>query len=339
MNTPLENQDSPWKEVLHIFFQYFMAFFFPLADREIEWKRKVRFLDKELQQIFYGASSGRKVVDILAEIYLKNGNSAWILVHVEVQSHKEEGFAERMFVYNYRIYERYKRPVAGFAVLADDNPAWKPNRFGYNVLGCEMGISFPIAKIMDYKHRWDDLEKSKNPFATIVMAHLKALETKKDRKGRLHWKLNLIKGLYKKGHTKSNIIALFRFIDGVMTLPQDLENLFWERIQEFEEVKKMPYLCPIEKKFLKEGFEQGIQQGMQQGIQQGILQNARDVIFEIIRLRFKKVPRTVQKWVKSIDELPILKALNQQAITSGSLNEFLLSIEKIKACNGNTDPQ
>jgi hypothetical protein len=30
-------------------------------------------------------------------------------------------FAERMFVYNYRLYDRYRRPIASMAVLADEH--------------------------------------------------------------------------------------------------------------------------------------------------------------------------------------------------------------------------
>lgn len=33
-----------------------------------------------------------------------------------------------MFVYNYRIFDRYDRPVASLAVLADDDPGWRPPR-------------------------------------------------------------------------------------------------------------------------------------------------------------------------------------------------------------------
>jgi hypothetical protein len=34
-----------------------------------------------------------------------------------------------MFVYNYRLFDRFDAPVASFAVLADDDPRWKPDGF------------------------------------------------------------------------------------------------------------------------------------------------------------------------------------------------------------------
>ena len=42
-----------------------------------------------------------------------------------------------------------------------------------------------------YKQDWSSLEGNRNPFSTVVMAHLKAQETKKDYEIRKDWKLRL----------------------------------------------------------------------------------------------------------------------------------------------------
>jgi len=39
-----------------------------------------------------------------------------------------------------------------------------------------MRLEFPILKLSDYESRWDELENSTNPFAVMVMAHLKTRE-------------------------------------------------------------------------------------------------------------------------------------------------------------------
>jgi hypothetical protein len=44
------------------------------------------------------------------------------LVHVEVQTARDADFPRRMYVCNYRIFDRYNRAVASLAVLADDVP-------------------------------------------------------------------------------------------------------------------------------------------------------------------------------------------------------------------------
>ena len=102
------------------------------------------------------------------KVWRKGGDEIWVLVHVEVQASEEGAFTQRMFVYNYRIFDRYKRPVASLAILTDDRPSWRPDRYGYAIWGCEMGLRFPVAKLTDYAKRWPELEQSDNPFASAV---------------------------------------------------------------------------------------------------------------------------------------------------------------------------
>jgi hypothetical protein len=63
-----------------------------------------------------------------------------VLVHVEIQNQRDPDFPERMFVYHYRIYDRYRRLVVSLAVLGDEEATWRPDRFGYSMFGCTMGL-------------------------------------------------------------------------------------------------------------------------------------------------------------------------------------------------------
>jgi hypothetical protein len=56
----------------------------------------------------------------------KSGEDTWVLVHAEIQGHKDNSFADRLFVYNYRVFELYKKTVVSLAILADDNVNWRP---------------------------------------------------------------------------------------------------------------------------------------------------------------------------------------------------------------------
>ncbi len=40
--------------------------------------------------------------------------------------------------------------------------------------GCQASLSFPVVKLRDYNERWAELEVSTNPFAIVVMSHLKS---------------------------------------------------------------------------------------------------------------------------------------------------------------------
>ena len=55
-------------------------------------------------------------MDKLVKVWRKSGEEEWVLIHVEIQSQDETGFARRMYVYNYRIFERYNRQVASLTI-------------------------------------------------------------------------------------------------------------------------------------------------------------------------------------------------------------------------------
>ena len=62
------------------------------------------------------AELGKRFVDKLAKVALRDGSERWVYVHLEVQGSAQAEFAERMFVYHYRLFDRYRQPVASLAV-------------------------------------------------------------------------------------------------------------------------------------------------------------------------------------------------------------------------------
>src|SRR5207249_824348 len=123
--------------------------------------------------------------DKLVKVWKRDGADLWLLIHIEVQGTVEPDFADRMYEYNRRIQDRYGHPVVSMAVLTDDRAGWRPDRYIYNELGFALDVRFPIAKLLDYRRRWEALEASANPFATVVMAHLEARATRRRPRARL----------------------------------------------------------------------------------------------------------------------------------------------------------
>jgi hypothetical protein len=262
----VSDYDSPWKGALDLFLEAFLAFFFPQAYAEIDWSRDYKTLETELMQVIREAAVGRHRADKLVQVWLRNGQETWLLIHVEVQSQVEEDFPRRMFTYNYRIFDLYNQTVVSLAVLGDEREAWRPDRFGYGRWGCEVGIRFPIVKLLDYGADEAALEANANPFAAVVLAHLKTQETRQDAEARRSWKIRLVKGLYARGLTKEQVRELFRLIDWMMDLPEGLEGLFWQELTQFEEEKRMPYVTSVERMALKEGERKGILRGIRLGL-------------------------------------------------------------------------
>ncbi|MBD2355636.1 DUF4351 domain-containing protein [Tolypothrix sp. FACHB-123] len=244
---PATEYDSPWKDILQTYFSEFMQFFFPNAYNEIDWRQQPEFLDKELQEVVVDAEIGRRFADKLVKVYLQNGQETWVLIHVEVQSQEEADFAARMYTYNYRIYDRYKKSVASLAILGDDRANWRPEQFGYSLFGCRLNFQFPIIKLIDYQPRLSELDNDNNPFATVVMAHLAALNTRNDRNNRKQQKLALVQSLYEKGFEEQDVINLIAFVDWMLTLPPNLEAEFKLEIQQLEARRRMKYVTSFER--------------------------------------------------------------------------------------------
>jgi hypothetical protein len=255
--------DSPWKEGLDHYFEACLAFFFPLAHADIDWGRGFEMLDKELQKIIRQAKHGRRVVDKLVKVWLKDGQEKWLLIHIEVQARRERDFPRRMYVYNYRLFDRYDKEVISLAILADDDPSWRPSQYGYSRWGFRTGIEFPVVKLLDYAAQEQVLEASANPFALLVLAHLKALETRRAPADRKAWKVRLVKGLYKRGLNAEDVRQLFRFIDWLLELPPALERMFREEIDRYEEEKRMRYVPTYERAARTEGLLTGIRVSLQ----------------------------------------------------------------------------
>jgi hypothetical protein len=251
--------DSPWKEALDRYFEACLALFFPHAHADIDWGRGYEMLDKELQPIVHQAKHGRRYVDKLVKVWLKDGQEKWLLIHVEVQAWKEGDFPRRMHVYNHRIFDRYDQEVVSLAILADDDPAWRPSRYEYARWGFRTTTEFPVVKLLDYAPQYRKLESDPNPFAVVVLAQLKALETRRSPAERRAWKVRLVKGLCGRGMDSEDVRRLFLFIDWVMELPGPLEDLFWEEVDAYQQEKSMPFISIAERMTMVKGLLRGIE--------------------------------------------------------------------------------
>jgi len=305
--------DSPWKEAVEYYFKYFMAFFFPTIHDGIDWSRSYEFMDKELEKIVRDAQSGRRYADKLVRVFLHDGCETRLMIHIEIQGYRDSTFPKRMYIYNYRIFDRYNIETVSVAVLTDDNPRFRPDEYITSRWGCELTFRFPIAKVWDYRRDWSSLADDPNPFAIVVMAHLKALEVQ-DAFIRKRWKLRLIRLLYDRGYAYKDVLELFRFIDWLLILPQDLDKQFIEELRIIEEEKRMPFVTSVERI--------GIEKGIQEGIRLGSLKEAQEMVIEALKARFGTVPQDVEITVQEIEVKENLKRLLRQAILSDSLETF-----------------
>ena len=296
--------DTPWKDVLEQFFEPFMHFYFPDAHAQIDWEAGFIFKDKELQKVTRRAKIGRLTVDKLVQVCLRSGQELWVLIHIEVQSQHDTDFAKRVFVSNYRLFDREEKSVASLVILSDSSSEWRPSQFGYSVFGSDMQLRFPTIKLLDYREQAAALETDPNPFAVVTLTHLKALETKGYDEVRYNWKGRLFRSLYQRGWSAEQIRHLYDFIDWMVDLPEELNDKLWEEMRQYEKEINMPYVNSAERYGIKKGLEQGLEQGLAKGITKGRREGRRaQAATTVVRLathKFGIVDKAIETQIKSL---------------------------------------
>ena len=273
-------------------------------------------MDNALEKITRDAEIGIRYADKLTKVWLKTGELAWVLIHIEVQASRETNFAERIYVYRHRIWEKHKVDVASLVILCDDEQNYRPNKYKKGIWGCELNFTFPIVKLLDFAENWIKLENNSNPFAIVVMAQLKAKEIM-DGQERKYWKSRLTRMLYERDYEKQDIIALYCFIDWLLVLPEELEEEFIRELHEFEKEKIMQYVSNIERVGFKKGKQQGIQQGKRQGMQQG----ESTMLVRQIERKFGQVSKEVKQKIGLADSDTLLE-WGEKILSASTLDDI-----------------
>ncbi|MCP4589646.1 MAG: hypothetical protein GY842_02785, partial [bacterium] len=128
-----DQYDSPWKNILDLYFPQFMAFFFPKLAKKIDWSAGYESLEQELHEVVRDAETGKRVVDKLMKVRTLSGKPLCVFIHIEIQVGRESEFPLRMFIYHYRLFDRYPEAVVSLAILGDEDPGWRPDRYKHKL--------------------------------------------------------------------------------------------------------------------------------------------------------------------------------------------------------------
>ncbi len=304
--------DGAWKRALKKFLPHCFQLLFPAAHARIDWARGVAFLDKELERAARDTKFPELRVDKLIRVYLKGGGALWMLIHIEIQSQHDKNFALRMCVYNCRIFDLYGRPVASFAVLADDSASWRPDCYARELLGSRLELRFPIVKLKDFELRIGELERSSNPFALVVLAHLRTQESKKNDGLRTDFKRELYRLAYRSGYSKADIRELLIVIDWMLVLPDTVQAQLTPELDALEKETPVEFMNYYARQHMKKGE----------------LKMARESVIVVLRAHFQRIPAEIKNSVLSIEDIATLKKLQIRAVKCKSLDDFKSTLAK-----------
>ena len=297
----MTDNDSPWKELLEQELPLTLAFFFPAIHASLDWVQEHENLEQELRTLYPTGETGKRIADCLVKAVGDGGDARYL--HGEVQGGVEEGFPRRMHVYNYRAEDRFGQPVGSFAILIDDDPRWRPDRYESSLCGTTRTLEYPVAKILDWHGKEAELRTHANPVAVFVLAQLASMRTKKDDEARAEAKLEMILLLQERFDTEFDRLRWYRYLDWLLALPREYDREVWTRVEEMKE-KGMPFVTFAE----KHGFEKGAREERIRGAKQSI---------ELaIELRFPASLPSFTAQLGKIDDLDRLQQILQLAKTA-----------------------
>ena len=331
-------RDILWKGIIEDLFEDFLHYFFPQYVNEIAFDKGYEFLDKELQMIYPEAntSSKQRRADLLIKVFLRNGEEKWLLIHIEIQGYKDDEFPFRMYVYNYRSFDRFGKNVVALAILTDDNINFRPSFYEKITWDTTIRYDYQMFKLLDYD--LDVFIKSPNPFASVLQvarAHIKNKRFNSDE-DLLELKVELFRIMLQKGHDKNTIRTITNFIKYYVNFKKsDFYSKFEEQFHTITKTDtSMGLLELVETMEKKEIFEQGIEQGIEQGEDIGVQKERKKTIEKMLLKGFsiKDISEILEKPEHEISELHLEIKVEALIKESKSTNEIcnLLNINDAK---------
>jgi predicted transposase YdaD len=253
--------------VLEEVFDDLLRFIFPDADRVYDMERGFEFLDKELSEMYPEPrkESATRFADKLVKVFRRDGEEDCILCHIEIQGETKKKdrplFAERMVRYFYRIWDKYRKPVSAVAIFTGRDGKKMPDRFEYAYRNTRLLYQYPTISILDFTD--DQLEKSDNPFAQVILAaRTSLLEGKIPPADLLDRKVLIARKLLRKGFSLRKIRAIFVFLENYVAFDDPEMNLnFKNRI----ESKDKNNIMGIDEYLKQVGREEGLAEGLEKG--------------------------------------------------------------------------
>jgi hypothetical protein len=122
---------------------------------------------------------------------------------------------------------------------------WRPSEDVFTVADFESRLRFPVYKLIDkLDAEWRDDHSLP---VQIARAQIAALLTAGDPQGRYRAKWQLVRNLYNLGYNADEAREIFRLIDWMMSLPEDLNQTFEQELSTLEECLAMPYVTSVER--------------------------------------------------------------------------------------------
>ena len=276
--TPISQADLLWKDLFTEFDSEAILFFFGRKlYKSIDFSVPPEYLEQEFNATFAANEPSKKIADKIIRYRLKNGQDKYIIIHVEFQGQSEEDFALRMYTYFVYIFIKFNNTdVTAVALFTGASRPIGYNCFKVSNFGTTMTYKFNTYTVREQNEA--QLLRSNNPFALAVLASLYMIKAGQNDYKKLEYKKKLIEISILKKFDRAKLFRMFNFVEHLVTLPPNLQELFKNSISHTKIQEKMQaersFLKTYEfffGKALKEEREEGIEEGIEKGMEKSII--------------------------------------------------------------------
>ena len=102
------------------------------------------------------------------------------------------------------------------------------------------------------------------------------------------------------GYAREDVLELFRFVDWLLVLPEEMTKSFRQRIEELERESKMEYITSIERLGRQEGRQEGRHEGLREVVLAQFEEKFGPPVAPIRRLVEKASDEQILLWAKKI---------------------------------------
>lgn len=307
------DHDRLFKELIRTFFAEFMELFFPEVHEEIDFNHVI-FLSEE---VFTDIVAGEKrKVDVLIETKLRT-EEALIIVHFESQAQYQELFAERMFLYYSRLYEKYRKRIIPIAIFSYDEVRDEPDRF-------EVTFSFKdILKFQFYiielrRMNWRNFIKRDNPVAAALLSKMGY-----NKRDRVQVKMECLRMLLYLKLDPARMHLITGFFDTYLVLDDIEESKLWEELKALDP-KEEAKIVELKTNWEKIAESKGILKGKIEGKIEG----ERKILGKFIQAHFGEVSRGMLEQIGYLTDLDIIEHLTDQLFQNSDFEEAKTLINK-----------
>ena len=261
---------------------------------------EVETVDKELPALM-------REVDFVAKVEIAGEQ---MVLLVEFQTRWEGDVPQRMLGYTWRLYERHKLPVYPMVMVFREGGVLRDAleiralelevlRFRFRVVSVwEMDGTEVVAQGLRGLYPLLPLMKWAGKDAEEVLEESQKL---------------VLEGIADTEDRADAYVALY--VLSRMRYPLALVDQILRR-------KEIMLESPVYQEILEEGKAMGLEQGLEQGLEHGRGERLREDVWDVLEVRFKRVPLDIEEQVRQIRGRKTLEGLLRKAVLVESLDVF-----------------